>query len=537
MAPRPVDSPRRARWALLALAAAAVPTAMPFAADPPSKPSDLQLVPRGAYMFAHVRVAQVWEGPLGRQVRADLQKAHPEALAQLDKTLGIPLASVDTVTAVWPATHGKLVDDSAALVVTLNRPVPKADLLAALTKGGTDREGLPDDFYKLKGGQEGTLHLAGDRRFTVFTDTRARTELYAMLLGGGGGHLDDALAAAAKGHTLVFGFRPDALKPFAEAERGVPRSESEMALPLLDAESATVVADLDTSLKLELTTRFAGKSSATRAEHAAKGLLNAARLGLTAELAKDRKDDRKTLEILSAVVGSARLDRNDAVLRLTAEADPAPLAVAVAEAVSKVRGASTRVQTQNNLKQIALAMHNYHDAIGQFPASAICDKQGKPLLSWRVAILPYVEANELYEQFRLDEPWDSDHNKKLLAKMPKIYATPGGAALESATTHYRVFVGGGSGYELRKGIKITDILDGTSNTIMAVEAAEAVPWTKPEELAYDPRKALPKLGVAPEGFNSAFFDGSTHFISRSIKEATLRALITRNGAEVVDFDE
>src|SRR5262249_54155708 len=85
-------------------------------------------------------------------------------------------------------------------------------------------------------------------------------------------------------------------------------------------------------------------------------------------------------------------------------------------AVQKVRMAAGNAQGQNNLKQIALAMHNYNDAYnGKLPAHAIYSKDGKkPLLSWRVAILPFIEQDNLYQQFHLDEPWDSEHNKKLI---------------------------------------------------------------------------------------------------------------------------
>src|SRR5262249_20669195 len=140
----------------------------------------------------------------------------------------------------------------------------------------------------------------------------------------------------------------------------------------------------------------------------------------------------------------------------------------------------------NNLKQIVLAFHNYESAYGSFPAAAICDKAGKPLLSWRVAILPFVEQDNLYQQFHLNEPWDSEHNKKLLAMMPRIYVADGGDAKMPAMpaegdgvpatqrTNYRVFVGGGAAFDLRKGVKITDFTDGTSNTIMVVETSATV---------------------------------------------------------------
>jgi RNA polymerase sigma factor (sigma-70 family) len=92
-----------------------------------------------------------------------------------------------------------------------------------------------------------------------------------------------------------------------------------------------------------------------------------------------------------------------------------------------------RARSMNNLKQILLAMHNYHDANGNMPHD-ITDKDGKPMLSWRVAILPYIEQDNLFKQFKLDEPWDSDHNKKLLALMPSTYRTPGIGPKDSIKT-------------------------------------------------------------------------------------------------------
>src|SRR5262249_53429272 len=163
--------------------------------------------------------------------------------------------------------------------------------------------------------------------------------------------------------------------------------------------------------------------------------------------------------------------------------------------------------------------------------AAVYGKNGKPHLSWRVLILPYIEQDALYKEFHLDEPWDSDHNKKLIAKMPKVYAHAGIEKGEH-TTVFRVFTGKGTVFEGSKGCRIADITDGTSNTLLAVEAAEAVPWTKPDELPFNPAK-MPKLGGHFKGvFLGAFCDGSVRTISLSIKPKTLEAIITRNGGEV-----
>ena len=101
-----------------------------------------------------------------------------------------------------------------------------------------------------------------------------------------------------------------------------------------------------------------------------------------------------------------------------------------------------RKVVQNNLKQIVLAMHNYHDANGFFPQDSVDAKTGKPLLSWRVHLLPYMEEALLYQSFKLDEPWDSEHNIKLLDKLPKVFA-PTRVKAKAGETFYRGFGGKG----------------------------------------------------------------------------------------------
>ncbi len=210
-------------------------------------------------------------------------------------------------------------------------------------------------------------------------------------------------------------------------------------------------------------------------------------------------------------------------------------------AVQAAREAARRAQCTNNLKQLALAMHNYHDANGAFPKPAITDKDGKPLLSWRVAILPYIEQQELYNKFHVDEPWDSPHNKALIKEMPVTYACPSRPPTAPGMTTYQGFVGPGAFFEEGKATGIADITDGTSNTIMFVEAKEAVTWTKPDDLKFDPAAAADEslLGAFsnhPGGFNSAFADGSVRFIKRTISPIVFKALITRNGGEVIRAD-
>jgi hypothetical protein len=216
-----------------------------------------------------------------------------------------------------------------------------------------------------------------------------------------------------------------------------------------------------------------------------------------------------------------------------------PIANAYLSAKRKVQAAAVRAQSFNNLKQIAIAMHNYHDTYGSLPPAAVCDKNGKPMLSWRVLILPYIEEAALYKEFKLDEPWDSEHNKKLIARMPKIYSVPLPTKAKANETHYRVWTGNGAAFDYLKGCKLTEFLDGTSNTLMVVTAKDAVPWTKPDELAFDPEKDMTKLlgFFTGEACPAAYADGSTRGLKKSINKKTLNALITKDGGEVVPNDE
>jgi hypothetical protein len=223
-------------------------------------------------------------------------------------------------------------------------------------------------------------------------------------------------------------------------------------------------------------------------------------------------------------------------------AAPSPPIVHPAEGV---RVAPARANSNNNLKEIAIAFHNFMDTMGGgFPAG-IYDASGKTVgLSWRVAILPYVEQDALYRQFKLNEPWDSPNNKKLIEKMPKLYAVQGGPDLNQGLTYYRTFAGkgtlfppptGGQPGGPAFGLKPQQVTDGMSNTLLVVEARDPVIWTKPDELAYDPAKPPKVGGVFGAGFNVAFCDASTRFIPKTIDEKTLRALITPNGGEVVQI--
>jgi uncharacterized protein DUF1559 len=180
-------------------------------------------------------------------------------------------------------------------------------------------------------------------------------------------------------------------------------------------------------------------------------------------------------------------------------------------------------------------MHNYQAEHGHLPPAVVYGACGQPLYSWRVSLLPYTDGDDLYKEFHLDEPWDSPHNLALLPRMPGVYAPPYHKRSRVPPHHTvcHVFVGEGAAFEGGEGLRYPgDFPDGGPNTFLVVEAGEPVPWTKPDDLVYDPDGPLPELRcLFQDGFRARTADGSGRFVRKGTSEATLRAAITRNGGD------
>lgn len=194
-----------------------------------------------------------------------------------------------------------------------------------------------------------------------------------------------------------------------------------------------------------------------------------------------------------------------------------------------------RAVVRRNLEEIGRAMVLYRADHGRLPTSAILSKDGKALLSWRVALLPYLFEEDLFKAFRLDEPWDSPRNKRLLTRMPSVYSAPWPGAKSVGVTFYEVFAGRSTLFEGNQGVRTDDMPDGAHSTIMLAESAESVPWTKPTTLDYDPARPLPKLGgLFGDGFHVVFANGSARFVKKTFDEQALRRAISRNDGEHFD---
>jgi len=204
--------------------------------------------------------------------------------------------------------------------------------------------------------------------------------------------------------------------------------------------------------------------------------------------------------------------------------------------LAQARAGGATARSVNNLKQFGLAMHSYADKYKTFPPRAILSTDGKPLLSWRVALLPFLDANDLYKEFHLDEPWDSEHNRALIDRMPALFRSPLSSAAAGRTTYLAPIVPKGI-FGGPAGMKIKEIIDGLSNTILLVEMDDdhAVVWTKPEDIDVDPREPSKGMIVGPgKSLIALIADGSVRrFTAKELDPANLLKRLTANAGDAL----
>lgn len=219
-------------------------------------------------------------------------------------------------------------------------------------------------------------------------------------------------------------------------------------------------------------------------------------------------------------------------------------------AVSNARVAAKRMQSQNNLKQIGLAMHNYHDVYGKLPLAGSDDPAYGLNMSWRVRLLPFLEQGPMYNQMNFNVAWNEGNNAQFNNTMPMVYQSPQAPPSNSNT----VYVVLADAYKAPKtgeanppkeqtifshdgrSVGFANIVDGTSNTLLVVEADadQSVPWMAPKDLVFDPKQPKRGLGTLNgNGFQAVLADGSVRFINKNIDENVLRNLAHRNDGNPV----
>ena len=521
------------------------------------QPEDLKLVPGNAVLAVHMDLAKLWQSESMKDMRELLKKAGPKALIELEKRFIPDPTTVETVTGfvMFPKNPGS--PPEFAFLISLKKPVKeKALFLSAMPDGETiKKDGInmvvKDDIGLILMNQ-GKLIAVGAPSLlpTLGKNTAPAKGDFARFLKGNAAGLINAAINFEPIPKEVFAIAPP---PFNSLVNGMQYMEAGIAV--------------EKNLRLSTTITYEKEDQAKAALETVKEF---AKMGL-AEMVEPRKEVEKRVfpkdqvganpltdlpEFLAALAGLAILNEAENLLKnppitlagtslkadytapqISSNALIPTTAIAIGmllPAVQKVREAAQRTSSINNLKQIALAMHNYNSTYGAFPAAAICDKKtGKPLLSWRVAILQYIEEEALYKQFKMDEPWDSEHNLKLAKNMPKVYFHPKANKPGDDKTHYRLFYGKGAAFELNKPTQIINITDGLSNTLMAVEAEEPVVWTNPNDLAFDPTKALPKMLSIDGKFSAAYCDGSVRSFKVPIDPEIFKLLIQKNDGKLI----
>jgi len=222
-------------------------------------------------------------------------------------------------------------------------------------------------------------------------------------------------------------------------------------------------------------------------------------------------------------------------------------------AVIDAREDARSSQCVSNLKQIGLALHNYHAEYGCFPPAYVTDAKGKPLYSWRVLILPFLEQNIVYRQIRLDQPWDSPHNRRVSWPHFRSFQCPSDPAGDGSTeTHFVAVVGPGTVFPSDgRSRRLADVGDGTNDTLILAEVAgTGIHWMEPRDLDWRTmsfrlndggRPSVsshhPFRGSSYPGPHVLRVDGAVSYLSRDLPQATLRALLTIAGGEEIDRRE
>jgi len=500
----------------------------------PTALSPLDRVPPDAGLFAHFSAGNLWDHPAIAELRKAYAKDLEKILADVEKETGLRPEQIQSATFYFPKfPQGNGDERLFVLQIVTKKPYKRDTLL----KGFRIGEPAKDDVIPLE--QKMLVHLTSETQFTVLHESLL--EDFKKGPRATDGVMKDAIAAAKSGkNAFVAGLDPSQLP--AEIFDNAP-PELQPFLPLLRSKSIMVKANLGIDLSADVRFVADNEEKAIESERAFNLLMKLADDGITS-VVKDEKIEEElkalipTLLKLQKVVQGIKAERQGTVVMAKASmvADP-NLAKPILNLVLKPMVASARARSANNMKQIGLALHNYHDTHGVLPAAAIVDKKGKPLLSWRVSILPFIEQDNLYRKFKLDEPWDSENNLPLSKTVVKVYQLPYEEPKKGQEyyTHYRAFVGNGAAFDMIQAFKLAQFSDGTSNTLFAVEAAEGVPWSKPDELEFDPQKEMKKhLRFEKNNVSMVLFaDGSVRAVTSKLKEDILKLLIQRDDGKPI----
>lgn len=560
---------------------------VPTDARQTSGPTDsLSYIPSGSLFFVHLEGKALWNSSLfdelQKRVPPSKWKRFEEGIfKESEKITGIVRQNFRSATIVLDSWEIPQVP-SFALLITSSVPIDRAKFVNSIR------------IYAGKFGQGGGEAEAINHQGVELTPVRATPgqTLYAGLLRENIGVVGDVetlkkainqqkdasatgplsrAIKAARGHDIALGISlPENMRTQLEAvfQLGLAaRGESskdimnmmvgiEMLKTLIDLKQAQLQLDIERDIVLRLAIDAASERAAIRYQRLIDMFAFMGEFGLQhlqgisqMKTYSELREFSKFFTLLADATANSKVVRSGTTVdwNLNAPAAGRELVLAASSAFTRIVLLQDRMDRQANLRTLAIAMHNYHSDYKRLPSPGTYQggsvnpqpgSEDKPFLSWRVALLPYLGHDNIYKQFHVNEPWDSPHNKKFIAMMPKVYASPGAPDAGEGKTHVQVFVapakpGKDSKQKFipifqwgKPGATLGQITvqDGTSNTMMIAEGANAVVWTKPDDmLITDDEAPLPKLGCVPDedDFFVVFADASVRTIRRAIPDMKL----------------
>jgi Protein kinase domain/Protein of unknown function (DUF1559) len=497
---------------------------------PAALPSDLGLVPEGAFGIVTVRSADLWALPEPHELVKEIgARSDPpvtlDALGtSLRRSYGVHPRDIERVTFVFRTT-GNWADTRFAVLAMTGDHSPDRLREALAVEGRYSTEALGGRTIYVTSDWGGMAVCPYDDRVVMIGEPDAVREAAGRQPAATpGGPLAAALRRAAEGHALVVGLRPgaDFLSEIFLKLRLGPAQD-----PVGRTKVVGLVADVRPAgerwrqVSLEGWLDYAGADQAAAAIGPVGDVIRA--------LVKAVED--KTWQMLPpgalrallqpALAAPWRRDGNtlraEAVLDWKSD-----------EIVARVQQAQDGARVADSLRRIVNAMKAYHGEHGRLPPAVVTGADGQPLYSWRVLLLPYLGEGSLYRRFHLNRAWDHSSNAPLLSHIPAVFAAPR-AATRSVSTPFQVLTGPGGVFDHPDGRALSDITDRLSSTWLVLETADVVPWTKPADLVVTADR-FPRLeGLLPGGFHAATADGQVHFFPADLPDDARRLWFTRAG--------
>jgi hypothetical protein len=552
--------------------------------------------------FVHVRVGDIWDADVAKQLRGFVAQAGPGLLADFDSRFYPALSDVESFTVVLVDTNfrdvfpsGRPIDKTPVWVVTSKKPLDRAALLKTMAKTGKARKHGNTEYHFDETYWSGLLIL--DEHSYAYASEDSIVALIDRMAKGGDSPLAALFTREAAKHPVTLGVNVAALGPMLKElpPELEPLAKAKTLLATLDLKPKTTV-----SAAFEYATEAEAKDGLKAAQETvqfARGQLGNA---LTFVEQKAKPDPNKPqagvqefpekigfllaaagLKQLDTLLAKMPLDVKGKSVQASLELDSvlpggstavsiATVALAISYAMRDERfGGGLRPgnydwsERERNLSQLVQAIEKYRKDKGHYPPAAITDKDGKPLLSWRVAILPYMDnvwinndggpgdkpvngPKALYDLFKLDEPWDGPNNKKLIHRLPSLYRAPWGVLpynqSSAGKTLTMAVVGKGAIFDpTKKQVTDGDVRDGLKNTLLLLqleEAGQATYWTKPADVELTKEGKLPADGPNfLKRFAVVYADGSAHTLLAGLGEKSLMGIITREGNEKLDEKE